>query len=108
MAGEVANEKIVVVAEEALGKGFRLAGVTDIRNVQPGKESEAMRSALREPGVGILVTYDSVIDKCDYRLKKELEGLARPVVVTLTSGEALNGESLRALIKRALGFDLFK
>jgi vacuolar-type H+-ATPase subunit F/Vma7 len=101
---------IAVVGEEALTKGFRLAGIGDIRNVLPETAQETLRALIKDPAVAIIITYDSVIDKCDFRTKKEIESMAKPVIVTLASREAAQGEgeSLQSLIKRALGFDLFK
>ncbi len=108
MRGEA--HSIAVVGEEALTKGFRLAGIGDIHNVLPGTGQETLRALIKDPTVAIIITYDSVIDKCDFRLKKEIESMAKPVIVTLASRDAVQGEgeSLQSLIKRALGFDLFK
>ncbi len=43
-------------------------------------------------------------------MKKKLETMASPVIVPMpdSGGESTEGEQIRALIKRALGFDLGK
>jgi vacuolar-type H+-ATPase subunit F/Vma7 len=46
----------------------------------------------------------------DWRLKKQVSSIAHPVVIGVPafSGEVEEGESINALIKRALGFDVSK
>jgi vacuolar-type H+-ATPase subunit F/Vma7 len=104
-------EKIAVVGDAPLATGFRLAGVPDVFVVSPGKDFEGLlQKLLSTPDFGIIIVNERYLKGIDWRLKKKVESLAHPVVLGVppfTGGEE-EGESLRALIKRALGFDVSK
>jgi vacuolar-type H+-ATPase subunit F/Vma7 len=49
-----------------------------------------------------------MINKVDWRLKRKLSSIAYPVIIPMPdqSGKSSEGDEIRNLIKRALGFDL--
>ena len=49
-----------------------------------------------------------MLNEIDWRLRKKIDSVAYPVVVPIPdiSGQAVAGDEIRNLIKRALGFDL--
>ncbi len=107
MAG---NDVIVVIGDSRLTTGFRLAGLSETV-VAEGKAAErSLEEQMARPEVGVIVTTEKILSEADWRLRKRIEGAARPTVVTVpdVSGVSYEGESLRALVKRALGFELVK
>lgn len=107
---EQASDKIIVVGDSATAIGFRLAGVTEVY-IAEGKEAEKrLVSLLDRENAGIIVVNEGVLAGLDWRLKKKIEGLAKPVIVGVPdkSGPSAEVESLGEMIKRALGFELAK
>ena len=100
--------KMMVIGDSSLVTGFRLAGLEDC--VQTTKENfqKDLEAALAKPEYGILVVNELMLNTIDWRLRKRLESQAYPVVIPMpdVSGASTEGEEIRALIRRALGFDL--
>jgi len=100
--------KIMVIADAPLVTGFRLAGLEDCVLATKDGFQGALEDALGKPEYGILIVNEVMLGSIDWRLKKKLDGLAYPVIIPMpdVSGESGEGDEIRALIKRALGFDL--
>lgn len=100
--------RIAVVGDGATATGFRLAGVTEVYALE-GKEAEKkIAELLDKEDTEILIINETISASLDWRLKKKINTIARPVVVEIpdkfgTSGQT---ESLKAMVKRALGFEL--
>jgi len=97
-----------VVADSATATGFKLAGASEVY-VAEGKEAEKrLVSLLERDNAGIIIVNESVLAGLDWRLKKRIEALAKPVIVGVPdkSGPSADVESLSEMIKRALGFEL--
>ncbi|MBI5159265.1 V-type ATP synthase subunit F [Candidatus Micrarchaeota archaeon] len=104
------EEKIVVLADKYTCLGFKLAGITESIEAE-GRHAEAkLVELLSREDVGIIVVSEKTVAEADWRLKKRLEGIAKPSIVTVPdkTGESFEGESLKTLVKRALGFELIK
>ncbi|MEM3031050.1 MAG: V-type ATP synthase subunit F [Candidatus Micrarchaeia archaeon] len=104
------TEKIVVVGDAPTVAGFRLAGVSEAYAAS-GKEAERkLEELLARPDVGIVVINESLLAGMDWRLRKRIDGLAKPTVIAVPNyrGEVVEAASLKALVKRALGFELIK
>ncbi|MEM3625451.1 MAG: V-type ATP synthase subunit F [Candidatus Bilamarchaeaceae archaeon] len=102
--------KIVVIGDMPLVSGMRLAGVencwlADEKNVQ-----QLIEEALQKREFGVVVINEYLLNKIDWRLKKKLDSIAYPVIIPMPdySGVSAEGEEIRNMIKRALGFDLGK
>lgn len=100
--------KIIVIGDAPLVMGFKLAGLEDTVQVTEQNYQEELEKALSEKKYGIIITNESMLNKIDWRLKKKLDSIAYPVVVPMPdrSGKSMEGDEIRNLIKRALGFDL--
>ncbi|RLG19642.1 V-type ATP synthase subunit F [Candidatus Micrarchaeota archaeon] len=111
MANEdVKKEKIVVIGDSTLVTGFKLAGVTEYY-VAEGKEAEDKVAELMKAGnAGVIIVNEDLMVQMDWRLKRKIEAAAKPIVVPVPSrkGPVGEAESLREMVKRALGFDLMQ
>lgn len=102
--------KLIVLGTASLVNGMRLAGVentivTDEKNFQIQLEN-----ILAAKEYGLVMANESLLSNLDWKMKKKLETMASPVIVPMpdSGGVSTEGEQIRALIKRALGFDLGK
>jgi vacuolar-type H+-ATPase subunit F/Vma7 len=100
--------KLMVIGDASLVTGFRLAGLEDCVQATRDSFQKELEAALAKPEYGILVVNEMMYNSIDWRLRKKLDGLAYPVVIPMPdiSGTSSEGEEIRGLIKRALGFDL--
>jgi len=100
--------KILVIGDAPLVMGFRLAGIEDTVTAGEGTYQAELEKAIANPEYGIIITNEIMLNKIDWRLKKKLDGIAYPVIVPMPdySGKSEEGDEIRNLIKRALGFDL--
>ena len=102
------KSKILVLGDAPLVMGMRLAGLEDtITTDEAGFQAE-LEKALGNEAFGIIITNEIMLGKIDWRLKKKLDSIAYPVIVPMPdySGLSTEGDEIRSLIKRALGFDL--
>ncbi len=102
---------ISVVADGPTCTGFRLAGVRSVFAKQ-GKEAEAkIEELLASEESGIIIVPEKLMSELDWRLRKRIERMAKPVVIAIPGkGGPLGQEtdSLRNMVKKALGFELMK
>ncbi len=102
------KSRILVLGDAPLVMGFRLAGIDNtVQTDEKGVQGE-IEKALADREVGIIITNENMLTKIDWRLKKKLDSIAYPVVIPMPdfSGRSAEGDEIRGLIKRALGFDL--
>jgi len=98
----------MVIGDASIVTGFRLAGLEDcVQTTKEGFQKE-LEGVLARPEYGILVVNEQMFNGIDWRLRKKLDSMAYPVVIPMpdVSGSSTEGEEIRGLIKRALGFDL--
>jgi V/A-type H+-transporting ATPase subunit F len=103
-------ERIIVIADSETALAFRLAGVSETHALE-GKEAERqLEKTLAAPDAGIVVITERMLAEMDWRLKKRIDGIAKPVVIAVPdkTGASAEAESLRGLVKKALGFDIAK
>ncbi|MFA6531023.1 MAG: V-type ATP synthase subunit F [Candidatus Micrarchaeia archaeon] len=100
--------KIMVLGDAALVHGFRLTGLEDCILTTNEKFQKDLEDYLAKPEFGVIVVNEIMLGNIDWRLKKKLDMLAYPVIVPMPdiSGKSSEGDEIRGLIKRALGFDL--
>ena len=102
------SQEIAVVGSPDFTTGFRLAGVRRFENVPDNEKDErlddAVRSALDDEGVGIVVMHDEDVEQLSRTVRQRVETSVEPVVVTLGGGTGSG--NLREQIKRAIGIDL--
>ncbi len=102
------KSKIIVIGDAPLVMGFRLAGIDDAVQASDSTIQAELEKVLANKEYGIIVTNEKMLGKIDWRLKKKLDSIAYPVVIPMPdyTGKSTEGDEIRNLIKRALGFDL--
>jgi vacuolar-type H+-ATPase subunit F/Vma7 len=100
--------KIMVLGDAPLVMGFRLAGLEHYEMVDDESYQGKLEEYLKKEEFGIIITNERMLNSIDWRLKKKLDGIAYPVIVPMPGqeGGSKEGDEIRQLIKRALGFDL--
>ena len=101
-------DKIIVIGDSATVMGFRLAGVTEAY-IAEGKDAEKkLVELLDRENAGIIIANEGLLAQLDWRVKRRIEALAKPVVIGIPDkfGPSEQAESLSEMIKRALGFEL--
>jgi vacuolar-type H+-ATPase subunit F/Vma7 len=99
---------IVVIGDAPLVMGFKLAGLEATVQATDKNYQEELEKLLAAKEHGIIITNERMFNSIDWRLKKRLDNTAFPVVVPVPdhTGVSTEGDEIRNLIKRALGFDL--
>jgi V/A-type H+-transporting ATPase subunit F len=103
--------RVIVLTDSDTADGFRLAGV-DVEVVETPEAARARLVALLDDdGAGILAVNERLMTGLDERVRKKIDSIYRPIVVSLPIREKLEiGEDHRAylsrLIRRAIGFDI--
>ncbi len=102
------KSKILVLGDAPLVMGMRLAGLEDTVTADEKSYQPELEKALANTAYGVIITNELMLGKIDWRLKKKLDSIAYPVIVPIPdySGKSAEGDEIRSLIKRALGFDL--
>jgi vacuolar-type H+-ATPase subunit F/Vma7 len=102
------KSKILVLGDAPLVMGMRLAGIEDTITASESDYQHELEKAIADQTYGIIITNEVMLGKVDWRLKKKLDAMAYPVIVPMPdySGQSAEGDEIRNLIKRALGFDL--
>lgn len=100
--------KILVLGNAPLVQGFQLAGLENCIVVDENNFQQQLETALENTEYGILVVNESMLNTIDWRLRKKLDSIAYPVIIPMPdhTGVSTEGDEIRSLIKRALGFDL--
>ena len=101
-------DKIIVIGDSATVTGFKLAGVTEAYVAEGRNAEKKLMELLDRENAGIIIVTESIMAGLDWRLKKRIEGIAKPVVVSIPdkTGSSKEAGKLSELIKRALGFEL--
>ena len=103
--------RVVVLTDSDTADGFRLAGV-DVEVVEPPEAARTrLVSLLDDDDTGILAVNERLMSGIDERIRRKIDSIYRPIVVSLPIREKLEiGEDHRAylsrLIRRAIGFDI--
>lgn len=100
---------MVVLGEEALTLGFRLAGVSEWYTLEGEQAASKLGELLKREDVGIIITSNNVRKALDWRLQKAVEASSKPIVVfvpTRQGGEDESEMSLQELIRRSIGINL--
>jgi V/A-type H+-transporting ATPase subunit F len=102
--------KILVIGDMPLVTGMRLSGIEDCWAVDDKTFQQKLEESLQRTEFGILVINEYLLNTIDWRLRKKLDSIAYPVIIPIPdySGKSTEGEEIRNMIKRALGFDLSK
>ena len=85
--------------------GFQLAGV---RNTIEAKEDfrQQLSGIRQQKDIGIVVIEESLLDRLEIHDRMDIEASLDPVFVSLSAKE--DSESMRKLIKKCIGIDVWK
>jgi len=103
------SDKTVVIGEEALTLGFRLAGVSEWYTVEGQEAANKLGELLKRADIGIIITSNAVRKSLDWRLQTAVESSSKPIVVFVPSRSGGGEESemsLQELIRRSIGINL--
>ncbi len=103
--------KLLVLTDADSADGFRLAGVDVLVVETPEEARKNLASLIDTDSSGIIAVNERMMSGIDERLRKKIDSIYRPIVVSLPIREKLElGEDHRAylsrLIRRAIGFDI--
>jgi V/A-type H+-transporting ATPase subunit F len=103
--------KLLVLTDADTADGFRLAGVDVVVVESPEEARTNLASLIDTDSSGIIAVNERLMTGVDERLRKKIDSIYRPIVVSLPIREKLElGEDHRAylsrLIRRAIGFDI--
>ena len=98
--------EIGIVGNDLFTIGFRLVGIEKWFNVSDDVPvDDAIKTALLDKEIGVLVIHDEDWKKLDASLRKKLSNSVKPTVIAI--GAEVD-EGLRDRIKTAVGVDLWK
>lgn len=98
--------KIAVLGNDDFVTGFRLSGVKNVFAVEGKELNEKVEEIIGEQKIGILVMDEEEFGSLTHAVKKKLDKVVTPVVVTLSS--AGKESNLREMVKKSIGVDLWK
>lgn len=104
-------DRMVVIGDRAMTLGFRLAGVDEYYTLPPEEGAKKLEELTKEENVGIIIADSRIKQLLHWRFAKEIEQMAKPVVVFIPDQKEAKGapaETLSATIKKALGVELMK
>jgi len=109
MADEL-TQNIVVIGDTPTCTGFRLAGVQSVYPVEGKDASEILDGLLSMNEVGIIIINEKILGQMGNQMKKKLEKIAKPVIIAVPDkdGPMEQADSLKNMVKKALGFELIK
>jgi vacuolar-type H+-ATPase subunit F/Vma7 len=104
------SDKTVVIGDDSLTLGFRLAGVSEWYTVEGEKAATKLRELLGRNDVGIIIASSSIRKSLDWRLQNAVESSSKLIVV-FVPGKGKEEEeesqmSLQELIRRSIGINL--
>ena len=102
-------DKIVVVGDEDLCMGFGLAGVVQTFQTNDAFFAErTLNDLFEKDDIGLIIVYDYLVSEFSPKMKKKLQILTKPVVITVPgrAGADEKAESLQAMIKKAIGVEI--
>ncbi|MBI2647381.1 hypothetical protein HYW99_02800 [Candidatus Woesearchaeota archaeon] len=97
--------KIAVLGGSEFVVGFQLAGVRDVIEVTGDYFNELDRLK-NQKDIGIVVVDEKIMDSLDIYQKTAIEASVEPVFIPLSTKD--EQDSLKRLIKKSIGVDLWK
>ena len=97
--------KIAVVGGSEFVVGFQLAGVKEIIEAS-GNPFNELRDLKNRKDLGIIVIDEKIMDNLDSYQRLDIESSVDPVFIPLST--KVEQDSLKRLIKKSIGVDLWK
>lgn len=97
--------KIAVVGSNEFIVGFQLAGIRDIVEVNNNYFNE-LKNMKNKKEIGIVVVDEKIIENLQSHERTEIEASVNPVFIPVST--RAEQDSLKRLIKKSIGVDLWK
>ncbi len=95
---------IAVVGSTKFVLGFQLSGIRQTFEVE-GDYYKKIKDIMAKENIGIMVTEENIMKQLDDHDRNDIESSVRPVVIVLS--EEASSESLRKMIRKSIGIDLW-
>jgi vacuolar-type H+-ATPase subunit F/Vma7 len=100
--------EIAVIGNPRFTLGFRLSGITKVIDVEQSADAEKeIARIMADQNIGIVITDDETIANISERTRESVEASVKPVTVVVST-EATAQETLRKMIIKSIGVDLWK
>jgi len=97
--------KIAVVGGSEFVVGFQLAGIKDVIEAQSDYFNE-LKNLKNKKEIGIVVVDEKIMEKLEQHQRFDIESSVEPVFIPVSTTS--EQDSLRKLIKKSIGVDLWK
>src|SRR3989344_5779814 len=97
--------KLAVVGGSEFVVGFQLAGIKDIQEVQDNYFNE-LKNFKNKKEIGIVVVDEKIMENLEQHQRFEIEASVDPVFIPVST--RAEQDSLKRLIKKSIGVDLWK
>lgn len=97
--------KIAAVGGSEFVVGFQLAGIKDITEVSDNYFNE-LKNFKNKKEIGIVVVDEKIMEKLEAHQRAEIDSSVEPVFIPVSA--KVEQDSLKRLIKKSIGVDLWK
>ena len=97
--------KVAVVGGNEFVVGFRLAGIRDIIEMSD-KAYNGLKNLKSQKEIGVVVVDEKLMEGLEPHQRLEIEASVDPVFIPLST--KIEQDSLKRLIKKSIGVDLWK
>jgi vacuolar-type H+-ATPase subunit F/Vma7 len=97
--------KIAAAGASEFIVGFMLAGIRDTIEIT-GRPFEHLKDLKNRKDIGIVIVDEKIMDNLEMHQRLEIEGSVDPVFIPVST--KAEQDSLRRLIKKSVGVDLWK
>ena len=97
--------KIAVIGGNEFNVGFQLAGIKDVIESSNNPFND-LKNIKQRKDIGIVVVDEKMMEKLEPYQRFEVEASVDPVFITLST--KVEQDSLKRLIKKSIGVDLWK
>ena len=97
--------KLAVIGGSEFVVGFQLAGIKDVIEVTSNYFNE-LKNMKNRKDVGIVVVDEKIMEKLEMHQRAEIEASIEPVFIPIST--KVEQDSLKRLIKKSIGVDLWK
>jgi V/A-type H+/Na+-transporting ATPase subunit F len=96
---------VAVIGSSEFILGFQMAGIRNTFEVDLDPYRK-MKELMARDDIGIIITEEPLMKNLDEHDRNEIESSVKPVVIVLS--EQASSESLRKMIRKSIGIDLWQ
>ena len=97
--------KIAVVGGNEFIVGFQLAGIRDVIEINDDYFNQ-LKNLKNQKEIGIVIVDEKIMENLELHQKQDIEASVDPVFIPVS--EKAEQDSLKRLIKKSIGVDLWK